>query len=83
MSSTGLEGRGVVVTGAGSGIGRAAALESGGVDVLVHNAGVLDRLSAGAARTAAEHGDVGTKAHGPRVIGNGAVLPVDHGWSAV
>lgn len=26
---------------------------------------------------------VGTKAHGPRVIGNGAVLPVDHGWSAV
>ncbi|MER5661266.1 SDR family NAD(P)-dependent oxidoreductase [Streptomyces mirabilis] len=254
MSSTGLEGRGVIVTGGGSGIGRAAALEFadegakvliadadedgatqvvktivyaggvaravvgdlgdprvvdrivstavetfGGVDVLVHNAGVLDRLpavadtdddewervvrnnltapipltraalphtmaagrgsivftaseaslrgsAAGAAPTASQHGVVGltkslaamyrghgirtnaiapgptdsgiqpeacTKAHGPRVIGNcigpagkvaaaeeqaaavvflasdaasninGAVLPVDHGWSAV
>src|SRR3954470_12013938 len=100
MSSTGLEGRGVIVTGAGSGIGRAAALKFaeegakvlvadlnaesseqvvkeietaggtalavvgdlsdqrvvdrvvdaavdafGGIDVLVNNAGVMDRMS--------------------------------------
>ncbi|MFJ8021693.1 SDR family oxidoreductase [Streptomyces sp. NPDC096311] len=40
MSGTGLEGRGVIVT-------VSAAVETfGGVDVLVDNAGVLDRLSA-------------------------------------